>query len=390
MEAALDDYLTAYFKGLYPELDTDPVDGAPQFLSASVGVASMAPITSDNARRNLQQRSGTQFDVETTLRFQDGIFPEYGELESNMQDAMFNNFDVFLADYLFFYGTPDLANIDSGTYISGFTTPPEATDNPTAAPSASIGGSISQINESVPVNAQDGDGINPLYPAIGCGVVMFVLTALFLSYRRKRLLDMDVSTDDSDIEHISVDFDGRQEAVELERERQLQYQKEQQMIHEQQEREMLQQQQQLEAQRKKNNNKRKNKFGWSKSKVPVEKIQMEDGRTTIHIAPVIPDEDSEYDQRPDEDDSVYDRRRGELPMIFNVASSMSHESFHDDHDNDFMRTYTSDSGEHDSSASSNIYQPYGNGGGRRPLPSMSRGGATFGAGGQQDMRRGYA
>jgi hypothetical protein len=363
MKAALEDYLKVYFDGIYPELDTRPEESSPQFHSISVDLANMNSITSDNTRRNLQ-RKGTQFDIQTVLRFQDGVFPEYEELSGNMKDAMSNNFDDFLVNYLAFYATPELASIDSGNYVSGFTGPP--TTAPTVAPTTAGGlrNNISQINQGVTGNSDKGDGVNPLWPAVGCGVAMFVLTALFFSYRVKRLSDWDAGTDADDIEHISVDFDGRQEALELERERRYQQQKEQEMLHEQQEREMLQQQQQKEAATPS-----KRKWGgWGKSQEPVERVRMEDGRTTIHIAPVL---------SADED---HDTRLAETPMILNTASTMRDQSFHDE-GKDLYRTYTSDSEYTDSEAASGW-------GGTSQLPSMSRGDAEFGRH-EPDLRRGY-
>lgn len=348
VEQAIEDYLRTYFKTLYPNLDDDDDDETPQFNSIEVDVTGMRPVTSEDTRHGRRlQRQGTEFNVQTIMRFNDGIFPEYGALEESMQDAMFNNFNEFLTSFLPLYSTEELSGVDSGNYISGFTDPP--TLSPSMVPTDSRG-IISEINSNIPVNVQNTWGINPIYPAVICGGAVFILTALWLSYRRKRIADADMDAL-SGIDHISVDFDGRQEALDLERQRhrqQRKLRKTQEYSEEDKERQIEE-----ESPRKENR-----KRPWHISGEQVQSYSMEDGRTTVHITP--------------EGATYADESKTELPMIINVASSMSGVSYRDD-GHDLMSTPTGSSEYMNSSA-----VRYPSEGQRRPLPSMRRGGAEFG------------
>jgi hypothetical protein len=223
LETALEDYLTAFFEQQYPPPDDDaPSDTSPYFRSALVDIVGMKDISSNNSRRRQLQRQGSELDVKTTLWFDNGVFPEYSTLDSDMQNALVNNFDVFLSTYLPAYASsanPELEAVDSGEYLSGFSS------SPTASPSQAIQRDVSQANEGIETNGRRGGPGYVLFPAIGAGVAMFIITALILSSKRRRAAADRKSGyyDDESTSapaHISIDFDGRQEALELERERQ--------------------------------------------------------------------------------------------------------------------------------------------------------------------------
>lgn len=374
MERALEDYLKSYFGLLFPQTNEE-VDGTPQFVSVDVSIQNMSPVTSDETRRRQLQRQGTEFNILTTLRFVDSTFPAYGVLNSTMQDAMVNNFDQFLTSFLPYYATTDLADIDSGKYISGFTDPP--TFKPTAAPTAVVNtrGSISEVNENlVPADDQGNKFLNPIYPAVICGVAVFILTAIWLSYRRKKGDDYETGADDlSDIEHVSVDFDGRQEALEMERERLAKHRREQEEL-ERQQQEMLKQKEITALPDTKNR-----KRPWHITGGPVQSVDMNDGKTRIYVQP---------------GRATYaDVRRIETPMILNAASSTSIGSFIDDGSDlalnptaswevnpseSWDQNPTSSWEENPStswedSTSRSRHEDH-----RIPLPSMGRGGARFG------------
>jgi hypothetical protein len=226
LETALQDYLTAFFLQQYPSAadETDDTESVtPEFKSATVDVVDSKAIVSDDTRRRQLQRQGMELNIDTTLRFVDGVFPDDSRLDSDMQKAFFTNFDVFLAEYLPAYAAgadTELDGIDSGVYLTGFTAPP------TSSPSVSVQRDISQANEGLENNVGgEGSGAGYLlYTAIGAGVAMFVLTALVLSAKRRRIEADRKSGYDDDVSvgsraHVSIDFDGRQEAMELERER---------------------------------------------------------------------------------------------------------------------------------------------------------------------------
>jgi hypothetical protein len=230
LETALQDYLTSFFERKYPSNFNEDTateeslnEAAPYFRSALVDIVESTTIFSTDTRRRRLQREGTALDIITTLRFADGIFPEYDQLQSDMQLAMFSNFDVFLKDYLPVYAGgyyPELEAIDSGKYVPGFTSPP------TASPTSSTPrGTVSQANNQLQ-NNENGKGSGAgyvLFAAVGAGVLMFIITALVLSSRRRRAQanrKVRYLDEGSNVGHVSIDFDGRQEAVDLERERQ--------------------------------------------------------------------------------------------------------------------------------------------------------------------------
>ena len=312
VEKSIDDYLTAYFGISYPDLEVDD-SSTPQFYSANAQIKGTRPVTSNATRLRKLSIEGTEFDVSAVLRFRDSVFPDYQAMKAIMQDAMANNFSSFLKHFLPTYATPEIQGVDSGYYISGFTNPPSSspTAAPTAAPTAGTSlshgsGSLSQSNKSIPVNVKgNGGGINPIYPAIGCGVIVFILTALWLSYRRKRVNDCEMD-DWSDIDHVSVDFDGRQEALEVEQERQRKHLEEQERL-EQEEQQAIQRN---EKAREENSRKRP----WNILGRHVQNVPMGDGRTTIHMG----------------SPSNADEAQTQTPIILNAASNMSGASFHDD------------------------------------------------------------
>jgi len=255
LETALQDYLTAVFKQQYPSGVTDSQGNpAPEFVSALidiVGSKTIAPGGNVRRRQRQQQRrqlqrQGTDVTVKATLYFFDGIFPEDSSLESDLQTALSRNFNVFSTTYLPLYaaGTnSELEGIDSGLYVASSSGASPTTPSPPAAaapaaptapatapssptPSPSKPREVSQINQQ----AQNNGGKKTakeyfLYSAIGAGVAMFIITALVLSSKRRRVTAEHRSRYNIDDEsmstraHISVDFDGRQEALELERER---------------------------------------------------------------------------------------------------------------------------------------------------------------------------
>lgn len=239
LETSLEDYLRTYFEDKYSSPAGEDEDDttettSPAFRSVSVDILEMRPVISTDTRmrgRRQLQRQGTELDVQTTLRFDDGIFPENSELEQDMSQSLRQDFDVFVRDYLSLYATdnPELDAIDSGAYLSSFTSSP--TTSPTVSPPRTIGA----LNTDVQNNANGkGSGVGyALYPAIGAGVAVFVITALILSARRRRNQARskkgwygDASSRGESVAHVSVDFDGREEAMEVERRRRQQEEEE--------------------------------------------------------------------------------------------------------------------------------------------------------------------
>ena len=226
LETALQDYLTAFFLQQYPPATDDAEDtesAPPEFSSALVDIVDSKAVVSDDTRRRRLQREGMELDIDTTLWFVDGVFPEVSSLDTDMHEAFFNNFDVFLTEYLPAYAAgadTELDGIDSGVYLPGFTQPP------TSSPSVGVQRDISEANEGIENNiGGEGSGAGYLlYTALGAGVAMFILTALVLSSKRRRVEADRKSGNNDDLSlgsraHVSIDFDGRQEALELERER---------------------------------------------------------------------------------------------------------------------------------------------------------------------------
>eukprot|EP00934_Nitzschia_sp_Nitz4_P003711 Nitzschia sp. Nitz4//scaffold27_size158506//117784//119484//NITZ4_002616-RA/size158506-processed-gene-0.243-mRNA-1//1//CDS//3329545536//3701//frame0 len=311
IETSLEEYLRNHFEDLYPKTDNDnggddDSSGPPEFVSVSVSVVgatsfeygrvrslqTAADATTSSSTRP-HDRSlvayGTTLDVETTMRFQDGNFPSSSDLEANMEDALFDNFNVFLSDYLSVYATPELLGVDTGNYLSGFTpSPTMSPTKPTMAPTISSG-VIAGANRDQPVNAtDDGNWLKSLYPAIFCGVAMFMLTGLWLASRRVRMSEVDDGSyldgesksypesmaPSSAMEHISVDYDGRQEARELAEAEAMERERQSQRI----EREREYQRQKRRGMQEMGANS-KYHLGL------IHSVPMTDGETTVHVPP---------------------------------------------------------------------------------------------------------
>lgn len=298
MDAALGDFFKQYFDAKYPNVDGDDDDtvttDVPQFDSVLVETINVRTITSESKRtRRRLQRQGTEFDIRTTLRFEDGVFPEYSQIKQDLQ-LLFDDVDSFVSDYLPAYTTTALEQVDTVTYIPGFTDAPTTspTTSPTASPSGDSttprNGTVSEINQTAQANDDNGR-LDAIYPALICGVVVFILTALWLAHRRNRVADIDVDDYSAPIEHISVDYDGRQEAMDLAKERQREHQKEQERLEQFQNEEIARR---LRASRQGSS---LSNQAWLFSGNTVQSERMEDGRTTIHISPETYGGDYDYD-----------------------------------------------------------------------------------------------
>lgn len=347
LETALEDYLRSRFEMWYPDVDDeeeeeDAENGetsestTPVFTMLTVDVWDMTSFQWDGSRRLHQppkpkrqgqqeqpisqerslQRYGTTLDVKTTLRFKEGNFPTSEQLEHDMETALFDNFNIFLSEYLFVYATPELLAVDTGNYISGFTNSP--TSRPTPSPTVNSGNDgsgpvFSEANQQ-PVNVRDKENRwNALYPAIFCGVAMFLLTALWLAHRRTRISDLDVDSESdggsssctpSDMEHISVDYDGRAEARELELEQE-RYNYEQQQL-------QMERAQQLQEQQ----------YRSRPMAGPLQSVQIRDGQTTVHVPPIMMDGRSGS------------RRYEPSTILVRTASNLDGSFYHNDDDHE--------------------------------------------------------
>ncbi len=386
MERALADFFKIYFDVKYPQLEDDIETSSPQFNSATVDIVEMRTITSQNTRNRKLQRQGTEFDIRTVLRFDYGVFPDYAQLKDDIQ-SVFDDFNLFLTDFLPAYTTTSLQLIDSGLYISGFTDPPTTSPTTTIPPSApptadTARNTVSEINQNAQINKKNGDGLGGIYPALICGVIVFLLTVLWLSYGRRKVAD--IESDEYSVPtaagHISVDFDGRQEALDLEKDRHFQHQMQQEILEQYQNEEIAQQ---LRTTKRKNH-----KRPWHISGGHIQSERMEDGRTTIHISPEMAEDAHDAYEDEDEDEKDVDdadsadnaddtkqstsRKHRDGAVIYNVASSMEDSSYYDNGRSLFCATGSSDFFGDSSVRYSQVQQQ------RTPLPSMSKGDAEFG------------
>jgi hypothetical protein len=241
--------------------------------------------------------------------------------------SLFEDGESFISDFLPAYITSTLELVDTIVYVPGVTDPPTTpptrspTTGPTAAPqgdAAAAGGgnstaaprnsTISEVNTTTPENLKNNRGIDAIYPALICGVVVFILTALWLAHRRHRVVDIvDADADEysAPMEHISVDYDGRQEALDIAKQRQLEHMRTQEDLEQYQNEEIARR---LRASRQEN-------AWYNLAGNAVQSEKMEDGRTTIHISP---------ETYGSEDYDYHDENLSEMtqvPALMNTSSS---------------------------------------------------------------------
>lgn len=355
---ALQDYLKATFEAAYPEVEDDDEETTtttnPQLISTTVELVSFTSVTSTDTRqrqRQLQGRQGTEVEVEATLTFKDETIPESSDIETQLDDALYNNFATFVTDYLSFYATDELEGIESGTYLSGATTAPSMA--PTTEPPSTSGGGggvIAAINNNTPVNVQSDTRLRALIPAAICGIAMFLLTTLFFAHRRRQLKSFHLDGADSEsgyggedfaVDHISIDYDGREEARQLQLEQQqMQQDIDADQLHELRELRKMEQE-------------RFSRPKPTQGTISSERVQ--GSAMALHVPPVMEARSSSRHYEPS-------------AMVVGSASSSVGSSYYDD------RELNSLSGSEWSTDNNvNIY------GGQRKLPSMM-GGGEFGAG----------
>jgi hypothetical protein len=313
IESTMGDYLLDTLTNAFLEEST--VD----LRSVQVKVVDERVIGTSGERRRLGQRflrQGTEVALEAILTFSAQPIPDERNIQEDVKVSLSDtNMATFLEEYLALETSAEqLAAVDAAVLV----VVPQTTDDdglpepPTAAPGER--GSISEINQGIPVNVSGDDGgIDAIYPAAIVGVAVFILTVFFFAQRRQRVFDIEDSfvddDDESKEEHISVDYDGKQQEEEDLRLR---------------------------------------------SAGPLQTVRMDDGQTTLHIPPI-----------NDSSSRVYEPS----PMLLSSASSVSSSFTYEDH------SYNSPSrgGGAGGGGGGGGYSPYGDGEGEEISRTSSNG-----------------
>jgi hypothetical protein len=302
IESAMGDYLLDTLTNYFLE------DSTVDLRSVRVNVVDWRVVgTSDERRRQSQRflRQGTEVDLEATLTFSAQPIPNERNVQEDVEASLSDtNMAAFLDEYLELETTAaQVPAVDAAVLV---VVPQTADDvglpeQPTAAPGER--GSISEINQGIPVNVADDDGgISAIFPAAIVGVAVFLLTVFFFAQRRQRVIDIEDSFDDDDEskeEHISVDYDGKQQEEEELRLR---------------------------------------------SAGPLQSVRMDDGQTTLHIPPIT-----------DSSSRVYDAS----PMVLSSASSVSSSFTYEDYNYNSPSRGSGAGG----GGGRGAYSPYGDGDG---------------------------